>query len=343
MNWTSLHDHRTPRDWTRPWRDPPGFFLPNCPCCGSDTPMYVLGGFDPAVTTFYTVADKIMMTAETSAAVTTANLSQGRGAGGSVANPAVSAYVIGGNTTSTATVLTADKLSFSNDTSAAQTTANLSQARSQLYGVSERTTKGYVAGGFTTATPVVAVTTADKITFSGDSTAAQTTASLSTARKASVGISEGTTKGYWAGGYSGSIITSCVVTADRIVFSSDTTAAKTTANLSAFRAESFGGSDGSTKGYWCGGQTGAASARVDKITFSTDTTAALTSQSFNQFFGASGSNGTKMLGVAGVNGATGLVFGGSNKLTFATDTAAWAGVSISQARQGACGFSYQGL
>jgi hypothetical protein len=23
------------RDWLRPWRDPPGFFLPNCPCCGA--------------------------------------------------------------------------------------------------------------------------------------------------------------------------------------------------------------------------------------------------------------------------------------------------------------------
>jgi hypothetical protein len=305
--------------------------------------MYVLGGFDAGVTTFYTIADKIMMTAETASAITTANLSQARGAGGSVANPAVTGYVMGGNTTSTATVMTADKLNFSNDTTAAQTTAKLSQARSQLYGVSERSTKGYVAGGFTTATPVVAVATADKITFAGDSTAAQTTANLSTARKASAGLAEGTTKGYWAGGYTGSIITSCVVTAESVTFSSDTTAAKTTANLSAFRAESFAGSDGSTKGYWCGGQTGAASTRVDKITFSTDTTAALTSQSFNQYFGTSGSNGTKMLGVGGVNGATGLVFGGSNKVTFATDTAAGAGVSISQSRQGACGFSYQAL
>jgi len=30
----SFRDHRAPRDWRRPWLDPPGFLLPNCPCCG---------------------------------------------------------------------------------------------------------------------------------------------------------------------------------------------------------------------------------------------------------------------------------------------------------------------
>jgi hypothetical protein len=304
--------------------------------------MYVLGGFDAAVTTLYAVADKILMTAETSSALTTANLSQARGAGGSIANPAVAGYAMGGNTTSTATVLTADKLDFSSDNTTSKTTANLSQARTQLYGLSERSTKGYVAGGFTTAAPVVAVASADKITFAADSTAAQTTANLSTPRKASAGISQGTTKGYWAGGYSGSIVTSCVVTADKITFSGDSTAAQTTANLSAARAEAFAGSDGSTKGYWCGGQTGSVKSTVDKIAFSTDTTAALTSQSFNQAFGASGSNGTKMIGASGLDGVAGI-FAGSRKMTFATDTEASAGVSLSQTRQGSYGFSYQAL
>lgn len=335
-----LRDYREQRDWARPWMDRPGLI---CCCATADTPMYVLGGFDSGVSTFYAVADKVMMTAETSSAVTTANLSQARGAGGSVANPAVAGYFMGGNTTSTATVVTGDKLTFSNDTTVAKTTANLSQARSQLYGLSERSTKGYVAGGFTTATPVVAVATADKITFSTDTTAAQASANLSAARKAAAGMSEGTTKGYWAGGYTASIITTIVVTADKIIFSTDTTSAQASANLSQARAEVFAGSDGSTKGYWGGGQAGSVVNKVDKITFSTDTTAALTSASFNQYFGASGSNGTKMLGVAGVNGATGLVFAGSNKMTFATDVGAGAGVSVSQARQGAMGLSYQAL
>jgi hypothetical protein len=199
-----------------------------------------------------------------------------------------------------------------------------------------------LAGGFTSGAPVVAVKTADKITFSGDSTAAQTTAQLSTARKASAGLSEGTTKGYWAGGYTGSIVTSCVTTTDKITFSSDTTGAQTTANLSAVRAELESGSDGSTKGYFCGGQTGAASTKVDKITFSTDVTAALTSLSFGQYWGASGSNGTKVLAAAGVDSVAGI-FAGSRKMTFATDATASAGFSLSQVRQGLAGVSYQAL
>ena len=44
----SLRDLRTPRDWRRPWRDPPGFLLPSCPCCpGGGSPSqcyYVFGG-----------------------------------------------------------------------------------------------------------------------------------------------------------------------------------------------------------------------------------------------------------------------------------------------------------
>lgn len=28
-----LRDRLQPRDWQRPWRDPPGFFLPGCACC----------------------------------------------------------------------------------------------------------------------------------------------------------------------------------------------------------------------------------------------------------------------------------------------------------------------
>jgi hypothetical protein len=40
-----LRDHRTPRDWRRIWRDPAGFFLPNCPCCAANLQAYhVFGG-----------------------------------------------------------------------------------------------------------------------------------------------------------------------------------------------------------------------------------------------------------------------------------------------------------
>ena len=41
-----LRDFRAPRNWRRPWFDPPGFFLPNCPCCSSAPAQsyHVFGG-----------------------------------------------------------------------------------------------------------------------------------------------------------------------------------------------------------------------------------------------------------------------------------------------------------
>src|SRR5262245_46724775 len=96
---SSLRDYRTPRDWLRPWRDPPGFLLPNCPCC-SGAKMYTLGGltgvsFPAGVPT----ADKTVFTAETTAAVASANLSGNRANCGSAANPGVAGYVAGGRAT----------------------------------------------------------------------------------------------------------------------------------------------------------------------------------------------------------------------------------------------------
>jgi hypothetical protein len=36
----SLRDRCESRDWKRPWRDPPGFFFPECLCCGSVVPSH---------------------------------------------------------------------------------------------------------------------------------------------------------------------------------------------------------------------------------------------------------------------------------------------------------------
>lgn len=47
MNQRTLReDWREPRDWAYVWKDPPGFFLPNCDCCpgGSSQAYHVFGG-----------------------------------------------------------------------------------------------------------------------------------------------------------------------------------------------------------------------------------------------------------------------------------------------------------
>ena len=283
--------------------------------------MYSLGGEDttPAIVV---TADKTNMSAETTAAVTTANLTGAKWQHASVGNPSASGYFAGGRSTTLATdMATADKLTFSNDTTAAATTANLSLARAQLFGLSERITKGYFAGGLS-ANVGTKIKVTDKITFSGDSTAAVTTADLSQARSGLGALSEGTSKGYWAGGSTGGG-TPSVNTADKITFSGDSTAALASANLSVPRFFLQAGSDGSTKGYWAGGQTGGPIATTDKITFSTDTTAAQTSASLNNSSGASGSDGNKMFAMGGSQGAQG------QKITFATDLSSGVGAGSS--------------
>lgn len=338
---TPLRDHLTPRLWHRPWQDPPGFLLPNCPCCSSGTQMYTLGGADAALATFYATCDKTDMAAETTAAKTTGNLSQARGTNaGGIGNPSLAGYVLGGNTASTGYVATADKLSFSNDTTASVASASLSLAREEGAALSERSSKGYYAGGLN-GSGKSKVT--DKLTFSGDSTGAVTTANLSSARNGNAGMNGTSAKGYWAGGATGAV-TSPVKTADIITFSSDTVAAQTTANLSAARAQPQAGSDGSTKGYWAGGQNGAAVTINDKLTFSTDTTAALTTAGMDEWTGASGSDGNKLCCLGGT-ASPGSTSAGGNKILFVSDTMSALGSSanLTQSRLLTTGFSQLAL
>jgi hypothetical protein len=342
MNRSSLvpaafRDYRTARDWQRPWRDPPGFLLPNCPCCNTAPEMYSLGGQNstPAVVG---TADKTDTIAETTVAVATASLSQARWELAAVGNPATAGYFAGGRTapTSSADQTTTDKLTYSTDTTSFAATAALSLARSQLAGLSERTSKGYFGGGLSGSSGVKLATT-DKISFAGDSMSALGSANLSQARSSPAGMSEGTSKGYWAGGVSSGSITATKV-ADKITFASDTTAALTTANLSLARFRVQAGSDGSTKGYWAGGQTGGPLSATDKITFSTDTTSSIAA-SCNQDSAASGSDGNSVFGLGGRQGAGGI------KITFATDTSAILGSSanLSMSRTFLAGVTTVGL
>lgn len=330
LTFSDLRDRREPRRWDRFWETKAGLIC----CCTSGAQMYSLGGSDTFGATFYKVCDKTDMSAETTAAITTGNLSQSRQTNeGGIGNPSVAGYILGGSTG--AAVVTADKLTFSNDTTVAVTTANLSSVRQQGGALSERSSKGYHAGGQSSASTLVA----DKLTFSGDSTAAVTTANLSLARFGVVGMSGTTAKGYFAGGATTTVTNSTNV-AEKITFSSDTTTATTTANLSVARAQVQAGGDGSTKGYWAGGQTGAQASTVDKITFSSDTTAALTTASYNQWVASQASDGNKLATLGGTTSLGGTSSAGS-KITFATDVVAGlsAAANLSQSRRSLAGFS----
>jgi len=302
--------------------------------------MYTLGGatgvsFPAGVTT----ADKSDMAAETTSAVATANLSGNRAAMAGAANPGVAGYCCGGTTTfsSGTDLATCDKTTFSNDTTSATASGNLSQARWELCALSERTTKAYwIAGGHLVAGILTAVKTADVLTFSGDSTAAQTSADLTTAVKFPAGMNGGSTKGYVAGGAK-TTASDVVVTAYKVTFSGDSTATQASANLTVARFGSYAGFDGSTKGYWVGGQNGSPLSTIDKIVVSTDTTSAI-SATMSRNEGSSGSDGTKLVCFSGsISDPAG------QKITFATDTVVGFGTggngNLSVARQACTGFS----
>lgn len=177
---------------------------------------------------------------------------------------------------------TAWKLTFSNDTAAAETSAKLSEARSQVVGLTEGTTKGYFCGGEVDLNGVW-VKTVDKVTFSSDSTALSGSAELpeQRGRMNQSGISDGSTKGYLSGGIS-VFGGQPVDTVFKLTFSGDTTSNVTSASLSVRRNIFAGMSEGESKGYVSGGRTfggGIDTEATDKISFSTDSVAAVTTAS----------------------------------------------------------------
>jgi hypothetical protein len=294
---------------------------------------YFAGGFTTG-SVIVATADRITFSTSTTAAQTSANLSQARWGVGTVSDKTTYGYFAGGTTS--AGVATADRLTFSTSTTAAQTSANLSQARWGVAGLSDGTTYGYFAGGFTGAS--VTVATGDRITFSTSTTAAQTSANLSQARYYLSGLSDGTTYGYFAGGLTGASVT--VATGDRITFSTSTTAAQTSANLSQARYVLSSVSDGSTYGYFAGGFTGAAVATAELITFSTSTTAAQTSANLSTVrYGMGGSSDGQTYGYF-AGGDSGTTVATADRITFSTSTtAAQTSANLSQARLGVMGLS----
>ena len=293
---------------------------------------YFVGGLT-STTGYVVTADKITYSNDTTAAQTSANLGAAQAGFASVSDNITKGYLAGGRTTGGGTVATAYRLIYSSDTSLLQASANLSSARYTPAGCNGDGSKGYFAGGNTGA--AVSVATADKITFSNDTTAAQTTANLSQARWAVGGISENLTKGYFAGGTTTTGATVMVATTDKIVFSNDTTAAQTTADLSQARRGAAGCSGEGTKGYFAGGDTGLSVVTTDKVIYSTDITTAQTTANLSSIRYAAGgiSEGSIEGYFAGGDAGAGSPTVSTNKITYSNDTTiAQASANLSQAR-----------
>ena len=138
-------------------------------------------------------------------------------------------------------------------------------------------TYGYFCAGRDTTDKVL---TTDRITFADGTIAAHTDADLSVAGGSiHEGVSDTTTYGYVGGGNSISTPTpSWSKIVERITFSTSTTAVNTDGDLAVPKRESTGISDGTTYGYWHGGE-GTSNTNIDttdRVTFADSTVAANT-------------------------------------------------------------------
>ena len=221
-------------------------------------------------------------------------------------------FIAGGD--SLAIYQTGDKLNFSNDTTIAKTTANLSQIRINLAGVSENTTKGYLAGGYDGVSGDTV--NADKLLFATDTSSASTVSNLSQARGYLAGCSGEGTKGYFTGG--GAALT----TSDRIAYSNDTTAAQTTADLPIGILGLAAVTNGSTKGFYAGGFDSGGNELTDvyRITYSNDTTSSVTVATLSQNRGyLSGVTGETAKGYFIGGYFAGNILGTADKIIYSTE------------------------
>lgn len=207
-------------------------------------------------------------------------------------------YVAGGNV---ANVISSSvqKISYFVDTVSFLSSVNLVYPRMSSAGVDGDGIKGYVCGGYgSSINPTYPADTAfnytDRITYSSDTSNALTSANINLARFGAGAVSNQSTKGYILGGLTvATDFSSTTAFADQITYSTETTAANTSANLSLARGFVASLSNPSLAGYVSCGGGFFVTYQTDKITFSTDTTASLTSASVNfPLMGPSGVSGT---------------------------------------------------
>ena len=176
---------------------------------------------------------------------------------------------------------------------------------------------GYVSGG--SRGSISALT--DRLVFATNTTAAATDSNLTGVRYGHAGVSNPNSDGYIAGGTTGPPGWALQVSAEKMAYSTETYATATDADLSAARQFLAGISEGSTNGYFVGGET---MNIAEKLVFATDTTAAETDAKLSairaQLPGVS--DGSTNGYVAGGRANDGTFVAIADKLVFATDTTA---------------------
>jgi len=177
------------------------------------TKAFVIAGARPYAET---EAEQFTFSGETFSLQASADMSQAKMGFAWVNYAAYSGYFLGGASAGPSYLSGCEKLTYTTDTMAIQSSADLTQARYQMSTNSTGDDNGYILGGYSGT----AVNTAEKLVFATEITSVVASANLVTARYSMAGVSQGATYGYHTGGFD----TGVSSVTERLVVATDTTA-----------------------------------------------------------------------------------------------------------------------
>lgn len=167
---------------------------------------------------------------------------------------------------------TVSRITYATDTATGSTRGPLSRA-TRLLAATGNTTDGWFAGGYVSSPASAYVSKVDRITYSNDNVTASVRGPLSTIVFAESATSDGTTYGYFGGGYNSAPFGGLLSTVQRITYANDTAAVSIRGPLSSAR-NYLAATGNSTDGWFCGGKVPGSVSTVDRITYATDTATA---------------------------------------------------------------------
>lgn len=224
---------------------PTGSFRAGSSTTANTTHGYIAGGISSG---YLNTIFRIAFSSEATSAFTTVNLSTTRAYSAGLSHGDTSGYFSGGLNGTTST----DKLAYSSSTLSTPTTLQLNPGRHFSCGVSNQYEKGYLAGGLSGGNAALSSTLL--VQYSSDTFASKTTDDLKAARQRFASVDGNNSTGYLAGGNSNILSTVFSKSIEKMHYPSDSTVAMYTA-LAQARLNLGGLNEGSTKGYWLGGQT----------------------------------------------------------------------------------------
>jgi hypothetical protein len=227
---------------------------------GNSTIGYFGGGSNSGQYLTTTLIDKLTYSTDTTVQSPTAKLTTLRYYPAATGN-STNGYFMSGQDQYGSVQQSYDKITYSTDMVQFFSTSSFYGPATYAFAATGNSTYGYFGGGYGPSEPYISVF---KLTYSTDTSGGGTSLSHRRYAHAATGNS---THGYFGGGYGSGYPFYTLSIMDKVTYSTDTTVATPTANLSSPRYY-ITATGNSTAGYFSSGPFGST---VDKVTYSTDT------------------------------------------------------------------------